>query len=46
MDNRISQDADVDLAQVILKLNKAQVAYQAALQSGARIMYTSLLDYI
>lgn len=46
MNNRLSQEADVDLAQVILKLNKAQVAYQAALQSGSRIMYTSLLDYI
>jgi flagellin-like hook-associated protein FlgL len=30
----------------MVKLNQAQTAYQAALQSAANIMHLSLLDYI
>ena len=44
--NLISQDADADLAQTIVKFQKAQNAYQAALQSGAQVMHLSLLDYL
>jgi flagellin-like hook-associated protein FlgL len=29
-----------------VKLNRASTAYQAALQSGAKIMQLSLLDYL
>ena len=46
LDMQISQDADIDLAQVIVKLNLAQSAYHAALQSGARILKQSLLDFV
>jgi len=42
----ISKDADVDFAEATMRLNRAQMAYQAAIQSGARIQSTSLLDYL
>jgi flagellin-like hook-associated protein FlgL len=29
-----------------VRLNRAQLAYEAAIQSGARIQNTSLLDYV
>jgi len=42
----ISTDADVDFAEATVRLNRAQMAYQAAIQSGAMIQNNSLLDYI
>ena len=42
----ISSETDVDMPSTIVKLNQAQTAYQAALQSASTIMKTSLLDYI
>lgn len=42
----VSAETDDDLATTIVRLNQAQVAYQAALQSSANIMRLSLLDYI
>ena len=36
----------VDLAEVITKLEQSRSIYQAALQSGARLMDRSLIDYI
>jgi flagellar hook-associated protein 3 FlgL len=44
----ISQDSDADLAQTLTQLSATQVAYQAALQSGARLLSSghSLLDYL
>lgn len=41
-----SQDSSVDIAQTVVKLTQAQTAYQAALQSGAQMLHTSLLDYL
>ncbi|MDD5349004.1 MAG: flagellar hook-associated protein FlgL [Chthoniobacteraceae bacterium] len=41
-----SQETDVDLAPTVVKLTQTQTAYQAALQSGAQILQTSLLDYL
>ena len=46
LENLISADADADLPQTIIQLNKTQSAYQAALQTGAKIMGQSLLDYV
>ena len=46
LEQLVSNEADADLAQTLVKLNQTQTAYQAALQSGARILNTSLLDYI
>jgi flagellin-like hook-associated protein FlgL len=37
---------DVDLADALVRLNEIQNAYTAALQSGATLLQTSLLDYI
>ena len=42
----VSQEADANITDTIVQLNQAQYAYQAALQSGAGIMKTSLLDYL
>jgi flagellar hook-associated protein 3 FlgL len=46
LEKLISQDADADLAQTVVRFQQAQTAYQAALQSGAQVMHLSLLDYI
>lgn len=42
----ISTDADIDFAEATVRLNRAQMAYQAAIQSGAMIQSNSLLDYL
>ncbi len=42
----ISKDADIDFAEATVRLNRAQMAYQAAIQSGAMIQSNSLLDFI
>ncbi|MFM8981464.1 MAG: flagellar hook-associated protein FlgL, partial [Spartobacteria bacterium] len=42
----ISKDADVDFAEATVRLNRAQMAYQAAIQSGGMIQRNSLLDYV
>ena len=42
----ISNSSSADLMTTMVQLNKAQTSYQAALQSGAKIMQLSLLNYI
>ncbi|MFM8364113.1 MAG: flagellin [Verrucomicrobiota bacterium] len=42
----ISTDADIDFAEATVRLNRSQMAYQAAIQSGAMIQSNSLLDFI
>ncbi len=42
----VSGETSADLPDAIVRLNQAQTAYQAALQSAASIMRISLLDYI
>ena len=42
----ISDEADVDLSQTIVKLTQTQTAYQAALKSGGQILSQTLLDYL
>jgi flagellar hook-associated protein 3 FlgL len=44
--NLISNAADLDIPTTMVKLNQAQVAYQAALQSSASVMHLSLLNYV
>jgi flagellar hook-associated protein 3 FlgL len=46
IDGQISQETSADLAQTLTQLSQTQTAYQAALQSGAKLMGTSLLDYL
>jgi len=42
----ISQNEDLDYAEAILHLSEVQTTYKAALASGARIMDTTLLDFL
>ena len=42
----VSSEVDADMPSTIVRLNQAQTAYQASLQSAAKIMKLSLLDYI
>lgn len=46
IESLVSAETDADLPSTIVRLNQAQTAYQAALQSAANIMRISLLDYI
>ena len=46
LETQISADADADLPTTLIQFNKAQTAYQTALQTGAKIMGQSLLDYV
>jgi flagellar hook-associated protein 3 FlgL len=45
-ENRISQEVDADLTEVIVRLNDSRNAYQAAMQTGADLFKLSLLQYI
>ncbi|HEX3045609.1 MAG TPA: flagellar hook-associated protein FlgL [Bacillota bacterium] len=46
MNKMLSSYEDTDISQAILDLRMHETAYQAALQSGARIMPLSLLEYL
>ena len=41
-----SQHADVDMADMVVKLQQSQCAYQAALQAGSKVLNLSLLNYL
>jgi flagellar hook-associated protein 3 FlgL len=42
----VSNDTSTDVATTTVQLSQAQDAYQAALESGAKILQTSLLNYM
>jgi flagellar hook-associated protein 3 FlgL len=42
----VSTEMDADLSQTLVKLSQTQTAYQAALQSGAKVLSMSLMDYL
>lgn len=46
VESLISTEADADITDSIVKLNQVQLAYEAALQTGARMLNQSLLNYI
>jgi flagellar hook-associated protein 3 FlgL len=46
LEKLVSDEADADLAETLLRLNQTQTAYQAALQSAGKILGSSLLDYL
>ncbi len=46
LDEQVSRLGDADLAEVISQFNQAEVALQAGLQAGARVMQNSLLDFL
>lgn len=46
LEENISAEADVDIAQTIVRLTQVQNAYQASLKSAGQVLNQSLLDYI
>jgi flagellar hook-associated protein 3 FlgL len=44
--SRISENEDVDLPETIMNLQSQQVGYQAALGATAKVLQTSLLDFL
>ncbi|OGI07132.1 MAG: flagellar hook-associated protein 3 [Candidatus Margulisbacteria bacterium GWF2_35_9] len=42
----LSSIEDIDYAEIMTELNSEMVAYQAAIQAGARVVMPSLLDYL
>lgn len=46
LQKQISDKSNADLAQTLVRLNQTQTAYQAALQSGAKLLNQSLLNYL
>ncbi len=46
IETQVSKEVDADLSQTLVKLSQTQTAYEAALQSGARAMNLSLMDYL
>ncbi|MEK7780107.1 MAG: hypothetical protein AAB370_01235 [Verrucomicrobiota bacterium] len=46
IESQVSKEVDADLAQTLVKLSQTQTAYEAALQSGAKALNLSLLDYL
>lgn len=46
IEREISADADIDYAEVVVRLNQTTQAYEAALSSSSNILKLSLLDYL
>ena len=46
IDQRLAKDLDVDLSEAIMQLTRVSTAYQAAMQVGAQLLNTSLLNYL
>jgi flagellar hook-associated protein 3 FlgL len=46
LDRLSSAETDADIPSVVVQLTQAQTAYEAALQSGSKILSMSLLDFI
>ena len=46
LDQRLAKDLDVDLSEAIMQLTRVSTAYQAAMQVGAQLLNTSLLNYL
>ena len=46
LQQNVSNEADADLAETLVRLSQTQTAYQAALQTGASVLNLSLLDYL
>lgn len=46
LDGLVAEVEDVDLPEVLSQMNLAQVALQAGLQTGARVMQTTLTDFL
>lgn len=46
LDKQISRDLEVDLSEAIMRLSRVSTAYQAAMQVGAQMLNSSLLNYL
>ena len=46
LNQKLSKDLDIDLSQAIMELTRISTAYQAAMQVGAQLLNTSLLNYL
>ncbi len=46
IDQKMANDLDVDLSEAIMQLTRVSTAYQAAMQVGAQLLNTSLLNYL
>jgi flagellar hook-associated protein 3 FlgL len=46
LQNLTSSDTDADIASATVKLTQTNTAYQAAMESGSKILQMSLLDYL
>ena len=46
IDQRLASDLDVDISDAIMRLTQISTAYQAAMQVGANLLNTSLLNYL
>ena len=46
INQKLASDLDVDLSEAIMKLTRVSTAYQAAMQVGAQLLNTSLLNYL
>jgi len=46
LDQRLANDLDVDMSDAIMRLTQISTAYQAAMQVGANLLNTSLLNYL
>jgi flagellar hook-associated protein 3 len=42
----LSSVEDIDMAEAIVRMTELEVAYQAALQTGSRVMQTTLMDFL
>jgi flagellar hook-associated protein 3 FlgL len=46
LDKMITNESSADVMQTMVQLSQAQTSYQAALQSGAKLMQLSILNYL
>jgi flagellin-like hook-associated protein FlgL len=46
INQRLAKDLDIDLSEAIMQLTRVSTAYQAAMQVGAQLLNTSLLNYL
>ncbi len=46
LEENISSEADVDIAQTIVRLNQVQMSYEASLKAAGKVLNSSLLDYV
>ena len=46
MQDLLSREGDTDFAEAIVSLNRQETLYQASLQTAARLLQMSILDFL